>query len=153
MADAVTLDWPDDVKRVKDAMDMHAVAGARGWVALALADGRPLDNAAYDSWNDAVKAAKWDRDRYIFLEIQPDGMSYREAKAVLDYARTLWDAGFRIPSPDWEHGQAMSMPTQPADRARMVRQLVSGRPLVPEGYAMSNLPAERGIPAAFRKGA
>jgi hypothetical protein len=145
---------PDAAKRVKDELDMHAVAGARGWVVFALADGTPLDHTAYDSWNAAVKAAKWNRDRYIFAEIQPDGCpSHREAAAIIHYARTLSRAGFRIPSPDWEAGPlAASMPHQPADRRRMIRQLVSGRPLVPEGYATSNLPAERGIPAAFRKG-
>jgi hypothetical protein len=149
------LPVPDCAKRVKDELDMHAVAGARGWVVFALADGTPLDHTAYPSWNDAVRAAKWNRDRYIFVEIQPDGCpSYREAAAVIHYARTLSRAGFRIPSPDWEAGPlAASMPHQPADRARMVRQLVSGRPLVPGGYAMSNLPAERHLPAAFaRKG-
>lgn len=132
--------WPDDVKRVCDAMNLHAVAGSFGWVAFAMADGKPLDNTAYETWNDAVHAARWDRDNYMFLEIQPDGMMPREAKACLDYARTLHNAGFRIPSPDWEHGQAMSMPIQPADRRTMIKQLVSGTPLYPGDVEYGNLP-------------
>lgn len=137
--------WPDDVRRVKDEADMHAVAGSRGWFAVAMADGKPLDHTAYESWNDAVRAARWDRDRYIFLEIQPDGMTYREAEAVLKYARGMYDMGFRIPSPDWEHGQAMSMPYHAHDRKRMARQLVSGTPLIPDDVPYGNIPA-------FRKG-
>ena len=149
----VLTDPPDSAKRIKDELDLHAVLGNYGWAVFALADGKPLDHVAYDSWNAAVKAAKWDRDNYMFVEIAPDGCpNHRHAAAILHYARTMHRAGFRIPSPDWEHGQAMSMPSQPADRARMIRQLVSGRPLVPEGFATSNLPAERGCPPAFRKG-
>lgn len=145
---------PDCAKRIKDELDYHAVAGDHGWAVFAMADGAPLDHAAYDSWNAAVAAAKWDRDNYMFVELAPDGCpSYRAAAAILHYARTLSRAGFRIPSPDWEAGpMAASMPQQPYDRARMIRQLASGRPLLPEGFAMSNLPAERGTPPAFRKG-
>lgn len=132
--------WPDDVKRVFNAMNMHAVAGSYGWVAFSMADGKPLDNTAYPTWNDAVRAAKWDRDNYMFLEIQPDGMTPREAKACLDYARTLSKAGFRIPSPDWEHGQAMSRPYQKRDRKQMIRQLVSGTPIYPQHVPYGNLP-------------
>jgi hypothetical protein len=136
-------DWPDDVKRVKDEMDYHAVLGHFGWVAFKLADGSPVDHTAYETWNDAVRAAKWDRDRYMFLELQPDGMTYAAAKAVLDYARTLSKMGFRIPSPDADFGQAMSMPYRPRDRRVMARQLASGKPLYPQGFVASNLPSER----------
>ena len=132
--------WPDDVKRVCDSMNLHAVAGSHGWVAFSMADGKPLDNTPYPTWNDAVRAAKWDRDNYMFLEISPDGMQPNEAKACLTYARELSKAGFRIPSPDWEHGQAMSMPLRKHDRKRMTRQLVSGSPLYPGDVPYSNLP-------------
>lgn len=135
--------WPDDVKRVCDAMNLHAVAGSFGWVAFSMADGKPLDNTAYPAWNDAVRAAKWDRDNYMFLEIQPDGMQPREAQAVLTYARTLSKAGFRIPSPDADMGQAMSMPLQKHDRKTMIRQLIRGTPIYPENVPYSNLPQHR----------
>lgn len=136
----------DAAKRVADEMTMHAVAGSFGWAVFALADGRPLDHVAYESWRDAVKAAKWDRDNYMFLEIKPDGMPEREAAAVLSYARLIHDLGHRIPGPDWDAGPlASSMPHQPRDRALMAKQLAAGRPLLPAGFAMSNLPAERGF--------
>lgn len=140
-ADAVP---PDAVKRVKEAMDLHAIAGDRGWARFALADGQ-TDHIAYESWSAACKSTGWDRDRFMYLEIPPDGFpSYRHAAAPLHYARTLSRAGYRIPSPDWHAGPlASSMPLQPRDRRLMARQLASGRSLLPEGWAMSNLPSER----------
>lgn len=140
MTDLEREKWPDDVRRVRDEMTMHAVAKSRGWAVFSMADGTPLTHDAYDTWNDAVKAARWNRDNYMFLEIQPDGMTYREAEAVLKYARTMSKMGFRIPSPDWDAGPMISsMPHQPHDRRRMIRQLISGTPLYPEGS--SNLPS------------
>jgi hypothetical protein len=133
--------FTDAGNRIKYAMDLHAVAGSYGWASFKLEDGSS-DNTAYDSWSAAVKAKNWDRDNYMYLEIQPGGMaSVEEAKAVLNYARVIHNLGHRIPSPDWEHYQAMSMPTQSWDRARMAKQLASGKPLDPNGY--SNLPSER----------
>ena len=147
--------FADAARRIQDEANLHAVAGARGWFAVALADGKPMDHVAYETWSDAVKAAKWNRDRYIFLEIQPDGMpSVREAAGALLYARGMHDMGYRIPSPDWEAGpMASSMPQQARDRRVMARQLASGRPLLPAGWAMSNLPSERVQPVRrqFRK--
>lgn len=138
--------YGSDVKNVKHALDTHAVAKSRGWVAFRLADGTsPDNNTVYDSWSEAVRFQRWDRDNFAYVELQPDGCpSYREAEAILTYARTLHDMGYRIPSPDWEAGEmAASMPLRPSDRARMARQLASGKPLYPDGFAASNLPNER----------
>lgn len=136
---------PDAVKRIKDAMDLFAVTGERGWAVFALADGK-CDHIAYPSWSAAVRSTKHDRDRFMYIEITPDGMpSHRHAAAPLHYARTLHRGGFRIPSPDWRAGPlASSMPFQARDRRLMTHQLASGRPLLPTGFAMSNLPTERG---------
>lgn len=133
-------EWPDEVKRVCDEMNMHAELRQRGWVAFALQDGSPLDHAAYPTWNDAVKAAKWDRDRFMFLEIQPDGMTHQEACAVLDFARKLYAGGYRIPNPEWDNYQASTMPLNPHDRKRMARQLITGKPLLPSDVPYGNLP-------------
>ena len=134
-------EWNDDVLRVADEMTMHAVAGMHGWVAFSMADGTPLDHAAYPTWGEAVKAARWNRDNYMFLEIQPDGMPYNEARAVLEYFRGMSKMGYRIPSPDWEAGPlASSMPMQPADRKKMMRQLARGKPIYPDYVPYTNLP-------------
>lgn len=133
-------EWPDPVKRIKDEMDMHAILKQQGFVVISLQDGKPLDHAAYPTWSDAVKAARWDRDHYIYLEIQPDGMTYQEASAVLDYARKLYAGGYRIPSPEWKDHMASTMPLNPVDRKRMVKQLISGKPLIPSDIPYGNLP-------------
>lgn len=146
MTDTERSRWDDEVLRIKDEMDMHAVLKQSGWVIFSLNNGAPLDHFPYETWNDAVRAAKWDRDNYIYLEIQPDGMTFREARAVLDYARTLSRAGYRIPSPEWESGpMTASMPMQPGDRVRMIRQLKSGKPLLPDDIPYSNLPGFRKV--------
>ena len=137
----------DAAKRVRDAMDMHAVAGAFGWVAFHLADGRPADHVAYPRWQDAVTHMHGDRDHYLYLEIQPGGMPLNEAVAVLRYARLIHSQGWRIPGPDFA-GELTAMPAQKHDRRAMARQLITGRPLgdlrLPNG-GYTNLPSERRI--------
>ena len=141
-----TVRYSDDVRRVADEMDLHAVAGSSGWAVFALADGRPADHTPYESWTAAVKSTKWDRDNFMYLEIRPDGMPLREAEAVLRYARFIHSQGWRIPSPDAEQfAQATQMPYQPRDRRVMAKQLISGRPLYPDDVPYTNLPS------AFRR--
>jgi hypothetical protein len=111
-------------QRISSEMTLHALNHAEGWVAFALQDGSPLDHTVYETRVDAVKAAKWDRDRFIFLEVQPDAMNVREAETVLGFARMLHDAGFRIPSPEFEFDP--TMPLLASDRAKTIRHLASG---------------------------
>lgn len=125
--------WPDDVKRIKFAMDTHAVAGSRGWVAFRLEDGTSQDgNTVYETRVDAVKHQKWDLDERIYLEILPGGMPLGEAEAVLVYARAMYDAGFRIPDPAFHFDPVM--PYQPADRRKKIAHLASGGKFYPKGY-------------------
>jgi hypothetical protein len=125
--------WPDDVKRLKHAMDTHAVAGSRGWVVFRLADGTsPDSNTVYEIRLHAVKHMNWDRDNMIYLEIQPGGMSFGEAEAVLTFARQMHDAGFRIPDPTFDFDPVM--PYQPGDRQKKIKHLASGGKYYPKGY-------------------
>ena len=141
--------YPDTVLRISDSMNFHATVGNRGWASYALQDGA-TDHIAYDTWSDAVKARKWDRDNFMYLEIQPDGMPLHEAAAVVKYFRVIHQLGHRIPSPDWEAGpMTASMPAQSWDRARMAKQLHDGKPLDPRGY--TNLPGGL-VPSAYKKG-
>lgn len=137
--------WPDPVRRVKDTMDMHAVAGGHGYVAFNLTDGRPY-MGTYPSRGTARRAAeKSTRDHLLIIEIQPDGMTYREANAVLQYERTLISQGVRTPDTleTEENSGLLSMPRTRYDRRRMAAQLRLGRPLTPVGAAYGNLPAFR----------
>jgi hypothetical protein len=139
--------WPDPVKRVKDEMDMHAVAmqagGDRGYAVLSMQDGRPITHDLYPSRARARQSAeKLTTDYLLILEAQPDGMTYREADAVLRYERQLNNAGMRTPDAleTEENSGLLSMPASRHDRRRMARQLIKGRPLYHESTAYGNLP-------------
>lgn len=120
---------PDELKRIQDEMNMHAVSGASGYAVFAIADGVPMDHTPYETYRDALKAMRWNRERYFVIEIQPDGMNAREAAAVLGYARFCHSLGGWVPAPD--EADLMPAPgTIPAfsrDRRLMARQLATGR--------------------------
>lgn len=119
-----TLMYSDAAKRISAEMQMHAVAKSEGWAVFRLSDGMPFDHVPYSRRVEAVKATGWDRDRFLYLEIQPDGMGLKEAEAVLKYARMIHDAGFRIPAPDFEYDP--TMPLLRHDRIRTIKHLASG---------------------------
>jgi hypothetical protein len=102
--------YSDAAKRISSSVNLHAFAGQAGkWASFALQDGR-TDNVAYDTRREAVRFKNWDRDRFVYILIPPDGMGPREAEAALKYARALHDAGYRLPDPELID----SMPTMPA---------------------------------------
>lgn len=143
MTDLEREKWPDPVRRVKDEMDMHAVAGARGYVAFSLQTGKPVLHSTFPSRGTARRSAeKLTTDMLLIIEVQPDGMTYKEADACLRYERTLASAGFRTPDTleTEENSGLLSMPRTKQDRKRMVNQLLSGKPLVPDGTSYGNLP-------------
>lgn len=161
MTDTDRLRYPDPVLRVKDEMDMHAVAITQGgyefagtgygYAVFSLQTGIPVTHDLYPSRGDARRIAeRKTTDALLILQVQPDGMPYREAEAVLKYERGLYAAGMR--TPDYmeteENSGLLSMPRTKHDQARMARQLLAGRPLTPEGVAYSNL-TPKGTPPAF----
>jgi hypothetical protein len=115
--------YPDDAKRIADAMTMHTVLGHSGmWCAFALADGRSPDNTAYPTRDEAVMYQRWDRDNYVYLMVQPDGMHPKEAEAFLRYARALHDKGFRLPDPE-NLDKIPTMPLTKQDQREQIRAL------------------------------
>jgi hypothetical protein len=136
--------WPDDVKRVKDAMDVHAVGGSSGQYAVfSLQTGAPVVMDVFPSRRDARRMAeKKTTDALLILEVSPDGMPYNEAAACLKYERALWSAGVRTPdSLESEHNSGLlSVPRTKKDRRRMAQQLISGIPEMPDGLPYGNLP-------------
>ena len=110
-------------------MNLHAVAKSRGWAVFALADGRSPDNTAYEDIGDAYRAMKWDRDRYLYLQIPAGGVNDpAEMQACLDYARALYKAGYRLPDPREFNAPDRGFPVhQPpvmrADWTRQIREL------------------------------
>lgn len=116
--------FSDDARRMADAMTLASVAGSAGkFLAFALADGRPAGNVPYETYWDAVAHMRWDRDRFLYLKVSPDGMQPREAEAVLRYARSLHDAGFRLPAPDDGIPAEFTMPLLRQDRSRQIKLL------------------------------
>jgi hypothetical protein len=143
MTDLERLKWPDPVLRVKDAMDVHAVAGAFGYAVFSMQDGRPLTMDTYPSRAAARRAGERKTgDLLLILEVSPDGMPYNEANAVLKYERTLNNMGVQSPDTleDEANSGALSMPRNRHDRRRMAAQLRKGSPLYPAHVPYGNLP-------------
>lgn len=120
----VVENYGDDAKRIAHEMSIHAVAKSQGWAVFSLSDGSSPDHFPYPRRTDAVKAMKWDRDNYLYLEIQPDGMHPKEAEAVLGYARFLHSKGWRLPDPDFDYDP--TMPMHSWDQKKTAKHLISG---------------------------
>jgi hypothetical protein len=148
MTDLERLKWPDPVLRVKDTMDLHAVAHGSGYAVFNLASGEPVTLDLYPSRRDARRMAeKRTMDHLLILEVQPDGMPYKEAAAVLHYERTLISAGVRTPDhlESEENSGLLSMPANRHDRRRMAAQLKRGKALLPPEISYGNLPDMRKV--------
>lgn len=118
--------YSDDAARMADVMNLHAVAKSRGWAVFALADGRSPDMTAYEDISDAYRAMRWDRDRYLYLQIPRDGVrDPAEMQACLDYARALHKAGYRLPDPRDFHAPDRDFPVHvpPVMRRDWARQI------------------------------
>jgi hypothetical protein len=120
----VSNTYSDAAKRVAHEMTIHSVAGNAGhWASFKLSDGTS-DHATYPTRIEAVKDQRWNMDLYFYLEITPDGMQPKEAQAVLEYWRTMYDAGWRLPSADFDYDAAM--PMFEWDKRKTIAHLVSG---------------------------
>jgi hypothetical protein len=118
--------YSDEAKRMSNEMTMHTLAGMSGhWACFDLQTGNPRGHTAYPTRIEAVMAMRWDRDRTVYLEITPDGMQPKEAQAFLDYARFLYDQGWRLPDPTFDYDGGM--PVLASDRRANARHLISGR--------------------------
>jgi hypothetical protein len=121
--------YSDDAARMADTMNLHAVARSSGWAVFALADGRS-DNIPYETYDDALRSTKWNRDRFLYLQIPAGGVNDpAEMQGCLDYARTLHDMGARLPDPrdtcagdrDFPYHQP---PLMRVDWSRQIRELL-----------------------------
>lgn len=117
----------DEARRIADSMNLHAIAKSKGWAVFALADGR-TDNVPYETYDDALRSTKWNRDHYVYLEIQAGGADDWICQRFLDYARMLHDAGARMPDPRDFHATDRQFPYhQPPimrrDWARQIAEL------------------------------
>lgn len=91
------------------------------WVAIRLSDGG-WDSTIYDFRHEAVKH-QFHENLCAYVKIAPGGMTPKEANAFLDYHRKLYDAGFRLPDPEF---QMPLMPLRKADQQRQIEALTKG---------------------------
>lgn len=146
-------EYPDPVKRVKDAMDLHALAmmageTTGGYAVFRLTDGVPVTMDLYPSRAEARKfAERRTQDHLLIVQAQPDGMPANEAEAILKYERGLVSMGVRTPDvfETEENSGLLSMPRTRHDRRRMAAQLRKGKPLYSDETPYGNLPNMRGI--------
>lgn len=85
--------------RMRDAVNLHVVAGALGvrerhlcWIAVSLDDGRS-NGDLYDSRQDAVNHTKNLSRGWFFILIGADSMGERESIIVLQQARQAFKNG------------------------------------------------------------
>jgi hypothetical protein len=127
--------YPDDARRISDAMNLHAVAKSRGWACFALADGTSPDgNTVYATREEAILFRRWDRDNFIYLQLQPDGMTEHDAHEFLRYARFLNQNGYRLPDPrdfslDDPGNDTQHRPFLKSDALAQVRELTGRKRL------------------------
>ncbi len=96
--------YSDAARRVADAANLHShavgFANASGkWIACKLADGES-DGVLYDSKHDAIRSQKMDEKYYVYVNLQPTGMTYSQAETYLTFVRQMYDAGWRIKGVD-----------------------------------------------------
>jgi hypothetical protein len=115
--------YSDAARRCADIVTLHTVCGQVGrWVAIRLSDGGS-DGAVYDTRADAVRHQLHEQ-LCAYVKIQPDGMSARAAHEFLRYHRDLYDAGFRLPDPEFA---PPLMPLTRRDQERQIKVLAKGR--------------------------
>lgn len=119
------LGFSDAARRVSESMTLHSITdreGNRGWwAAYRLSDGG-TDGVLYETAAAAAHAQlHWRQCMYV--QVQWDGMSVRDAQIMLDYWRQVYDAGNTPPVLD---GYVPVIPATLTPDA--VRRVVAGRP-------------------------
>jgi hypothetical protein len=108
--------YSDAAKRCADTVTLHATAGnTMKWCAIRLSDGGS-DNIVYDKRSDAVRHQLWEQ-LCAYVQVQPGGMQAKEAEVFLAYHRALYDAGYRLPDPEF---QQPYMPLNPTERRAQI---------------------------------
>ena len=111
--------YSDAAHRCSDIITLAAITGNTGkWVAIRMCDGGS-DHVLYDTRADAVRH-QFHEQLCAYVKVVPSGMSPMEADAYLDYPRQLYDAGFRLPDPEF---QPPLMPLTKPDQAKQIQAL------------------------------
>lgn len=121
---AKVFNHSDAAKRVSDTYELHrAVNGANAighWFASALSDGIS-DGVMYDNKHDAITHQHHNEQHYVYIQINPGGMSPCEAEAFLRIHRDMYDAGIRLADPDHNKGGHSLIPEFTTEDMRALR--------------------------------
>jgi hypothetical protein len=120
--------YPDDVKRLADTVNLHVFAGNTGkWAAVKLQD-CTTDHVAYETRRDAVRMLYPYQDSYFYVWISPGGMQLWEAETYLNWNRRLYELGWRMPDPDdVDPDMIPTMPNTREDAKQQLRLLTKKR--------------------------
>lgn len=99
MKDGFPQELIDAANRMRDAVNLHVVAGTLGvrerhlqWLAIRLEDGRS-DGTVYESRRDAVRHTQNKEKGWYYVKVGAQSMSEREAIIVLQMARQAFKRG------------------------------------------------------------
>lgn len=125
----------DAAKRFADAYNLHKAAGtSRGWIAVALADGRS-DGEVYDSRADAV-AHKFPSERwYFYCVLTEPSMTICAAESLLRYKRIMNEMEGPHTDRDAPHGGLTVIPRLSIEDAEaQIEAIRTGRGYLAMGY-------------------
>ena len=102
--------YSDEARRASDIVNLHLLADSHGnvgrWVAVRLSDGGS-DGTVYDCKCDAMRH-QLHETQCVYVQIQPNGLSARDAQILLKLYRDMYDNRMKMPDPPCaRHGKVM----------------------------------------------
>ena len=99
--------YSDEARRASDIINLHLLADTQGnvgrWVAIRLSDGSS-DGNVYDCKCDA-KRFQLHEKQCTYVQIQPNGLSAKDAYILINLTRDLYDRNMGMPDPPCQrHG-------------------------------------------------
>lgn len=139
-----TLVHSDQAKRMSDEVNMHRCARQEGsigrWCSFSLQEGES-DHTLYDSKQDAVRHAKHNENRMIFIQISPSGLPICDAEVLINVHRKMFDAGIRLIDRDHPHGGREIIPRLAIeDQRAQIASILSGGILPPSNLVFGGEP-------------
>jgi hypothetical protein len=121
----------DAAQRMRDAVNLHVLAGTfgerrLGFLAIRLSDGRAHQNTLYDTRQDAVRHTQNLERGWFYVKVGAETMSEREAVIVLQHARQAFKGGivFAKEEPIVPMLSELSLPYIPNTLARLPGGLI-----------------------------